>query len=358
MPPGWGGGPGGGGGGADAGPGKRGGGSRGGGGAKNVQSREDIRKFLNFFKRKNSVCVDLYQPAFYTRKPNWEDLAEFVYSVLSVGSTSAPGLIRAGVRDVQLHPVKKLLFLKFTDQKIRDEVAIRLQTGLVWPAFDTIVTGWAMDKPIERFRVLGASPETDEGGIKQFLQKYGEVLDAKKGLISPKKLPGCSNGIWTVRMILEKDQLLPPFLIMKEEGEVWQLATGEVSVCWKCGTTGHIGDKCFQDVSTLAASLVGSSVSNQPSWAHVVRGVVRAGPNVPFPPPLPLGPATSGQICIPVSAGALLLAKSRLEEVDDRIFETAGVHPYFRDEFVREQLDKKAKNVDLSTEKSERWCGC
>ena len=63
MPPGWGGGSGGGGGGGGGdGSSRRGGGtSR----AKDVQSREDIRKFLNFYKRKNSVCVDLYQPAFY-----------------------------------------------------------------------------------------------------------------------------------------------------------------------------------------------------------------------------------------------------------------------------------------------------
>ena len=40
---------------------------------------------------------------------------------------------------------------------------------------------------------------------------------------------------------------MPPFLIMKDEGVVWQLATGEASVCWKCGKAGHIGDKCRQD---------------------------------------------------------------------------------------------------------------
>ena len=116
-------------------------------------------------------------------------------------------------------------------------------------------------------------------------------------------------------MILEKDQALPPFLIMKEEGEVWQLATGEMSVCWKCGTQGHIGDKCFQDVSALAASLVGSSVSNQPSWAHVVRGA-RGGPQhpqFPLPPPLPLLPPPAEKLCAPITPGAIQLAKSRLE---------------------------------------------
>ena len=51
MPPGWRGGTGGGGGGGDAGAGRKGGG--GGRGVKDLQSREEIRKFLNFYKRKN-----------------------------------------------------------------------------------------------------------------------------------------------------------------------------------------------------------------------------------------------------------------------------------------------------------------
>ena len=136
---GWGGGGVGGGGGR----GNGGGGVRGGARADvNVKGREEIIQFLNFYKRRNSVCVDLYQPAFYTRKPNWEDLAEFVYSVLAVGGTSTPQQIREAVVDIQLHPVKKLLFLKFADQNIRDEVATRLQAGLVWPTFATTVTGW------------------------------------------------------------------------------------------------------------------------------------------------------------------------------------------------------------------------
>ena len=110
--------------------------------------------------------------------------------------------------------MKKFLF-KFKKQHFRDEVVTRLQAGLFWPAFNTIVTGWAMDKPVERMRVLGASPETDEVGVKQVLGQYGEVLDARKGLISDKKLPGCTNGVWTVRLILRQDMPLSPFLIIK-----------------------------------------------------------------------------------------------------------------------------------------------
>ena len=149
------------------------------------------------------------------------------------------------------------------------------------------------------------------------LSKYGDVLDARKGLISPKKLPGCSNGIWTVKMILDKDQVLPPFLIMKEEGEVWQLATGEISVCWKCGISGHRGDKCYQDVSALAASLVGPSVSDQPSWAHVVRGA-KAGHMshlVPIPPPHPLLPPPVVKVCDPITVGAVQIGKARLKMI-------------------------------------------
>ena len=72
---------------------------------------------------------------------------------------------------------------------------------------------------------------------------------------------------------------------MKDEGEVWQLATGEASVCWKCGKAGHIGDKCRQAVNILAESIASPAVGDQPSWAHVVKGGVSLVPPPPPPPP-------------------------------------------------------------------------
>merc|ERR1740137_460827 len=142
-----------------------------------------------------------------------------------------------------------------------------------------------MDKPMERVRVLGTSPETDVTEVRSVLGQYGEIVESQKGLIS-RKLPGCTNGIWTVKMFLAEGQLLPPFLIMKDDGEVWQLATGEASVCWKCGQSGHIGDKCRQAVNVLAESIASPAVGVQPSWAHVVKGGVSLVVSPPPPPPL------------------------------------------------------------------------
>ena len=63
--------------------------------ARERQGNEEIRKFLNFYKRKNSLCVILYLPAFFKRKSSYDDIAEFVYSVLSEGGTLPPNVIRA-----------------------------------------------------------------------------------------------------------------------------------------------------------------------------------------------------------------------------------------------------------------------
>ena len=68
----------------------------------------------------------MYLPLFFQRKPSYDDIADFVYSVLSFG-----GILLQNVIDIQLHPVR-LLFIKFSDQLVRDEVVGRLQAGLLW----------------------------------------------------------------------------------------------------------------------------------------------------------------------------------------------------------------------------------
>ena len=80
--------------------------------------REEIKNFLGFYKRKDSVCIDLYQPEFYRKKPTWEEMALFVSQQFCLSAES-----RASLQDIQLHPVKKHLFIKFRNTINRDLVA-------------------------------------------------------------------------------------------------------------------------------------------------------------------------------------------------------------------------------------------
>ena len=67
-----------------------------------------VAKFMNFMHRKNTIVIDLYDKAFYVKRPAWESLANFVYSDLCPTAE-----LRSEVLDVQLHPVKMMLFVKF-----------------------------------------------------------------------------------------------------------------------------------------------------------------------------------------------------------------------------------------------------
>ena len=243
--------------------------------------REEIKNFLGFYKRTDSVCIDLYQPEFFRRKPTWEEMALFVSQQLCL----TPQL-RAALKDIQLHPVKKHLFIKFRDTNSRDVVAGKLKTGVDWPAFEANVHGWAMDKPVIVVRLHGVSPESTKQDIQNVMDQYGEVLDVEIGFISKKLLPGVTNGTWTIKMILTEGKILPSFVFMKEEGEVWQVIhENQVNVCWKCGQSGHVGARCNQptltfdalDVSQAVAEGDGVGAGGARSWAHVVKSGAQPG---------------------------------------------------------------------------------
>ena len=243
------------------------------------ESKEDVKKFLTFYKRKKSVCIDMYDPAFFKKRPGYDDLADFVYDILCPSD-----LLRADVEDLQLHPVKRNLFIKFRTEQTRDIVADKLAgEGMEWPAFDTKVQGWAMDKPMLFVRVLGASPESSREEVKDVLEQYGEVIEVKKGYLS-KRLPNVTNGTWTVRMIVGENKVIPSFVFVKDDGEIWQLAhDNQETHCWKCGKKNHIGSRCREKAVSIEDDLIGVAQTDAgvpplvQTWAHVVRGVSGQG---------------------------------------------------------------------------------
>ena len=233
-----------------------------------------VSKFLTFMNRKNSIKIELYEKAFYNKKPGWDSMATFVYSDLCPNDE-----LRAGLEDVQYHPVKMIIFIKFKTEEVRDAVHARLQTGVYWTEYGVTIMGHSLDANVRFIRILGVSPETTAEEIKNTLNEVGigEVVDIKKGLLDPKRLPGVTNGTWLVRVrILDADKSIPPYIIRREEGELWSLNfEGRRFVCWKCGSPDHIGDKCRDQEKTFEEVFGDdneAAVGAEQSWAAVVRG--------------------------------------------------------------------------------------
>ena len=119
--------------------------------------------------------------------------------------------------------------------------------------------------------------------VKDVLSQYGEVLEVRKGQLS-RKLPNVTNGTWTVRMIVGEDKVIPSFVFVKDDGEIWQLAhDNQETICWQCGKRGHIGSRCKEKAVSIEHDLVsagqqdgqleGVPAAPVQTWAHVVRGV-------------------------------------------------------------------------------------
>ena len=237
-----------------------------------LQKSTTVSKFLTFFQRKNTVVVEIYGQPFYTKRPTWEDIAEFVYKDLCPNDG-----LRKELLDVQMHPVKMLIFVKFKQQVTRDEVAIKLQgEGVYWTAYNKAVKGYSLDKEVKFIRIMGISPETAENDVKETIEdKLGEVMEIKRGLLDPRRMPGVTNGMWTVKVkILDPDKELPSYIHRQDEGEIWSLNfEGRRFVCWKCGSSSHIGDKCREPGRTFEETFPENDESESPSltWAAVVR---------------------------------------------------------------------------------------
>ena len=232
-----------------------------------------VSKFMTFMNRKNTIVIELYERAFYNKKPGWDTLANFVHSDLCPTDD-----LRQSVEDVQFHPVKMIIFIKFKTEDKRDQVVDRLQTlnGVFWTEYGVSVRGHSLDANVRVIRVLGVSPETTADDIKSTFQQVGvgEVVDLKKGLLDPRRMPGVTNGTWLVRVkILDANKHIPPYIIRREEGELWSLNfEGRKFVCWKCGSSDHIGDKCKDQERTFEEVFGDDEEVSPNSWAAVVKG--------------------------------------------------------------------------------------
>ena len=177
-----------------------------------------VSKFMNFSNRKNTAMIELYERFFYNKRPGWDSLANFVYNDLCPSD-----LLRQSVEDVQFHPVKMIVFIKFKYEGAKNQVVSKLQSpqGVLWSEYGVYVRGNNLDANVKLIRILGISPETTAEDIKETFSQVGivEVVNMRKGLLDPKRMPGVTNGTWLVRVkIIDPDKPIPPYIIRREEG--------------------------------------------------------------------------------------------------------------------------------------------
>ena len=91
-----------------------------------------------------------------------------------------------------------------------------------------------------------------------------------------KRFPGVTDGSWALRVKLtDPKKEIPSYLHRRDEGELWSLNyDGKRFVCWKCGSSTHIGDRCNNQGRTFDEIFNGSVTDenfSKPTWAAVVR---------------------------------------------------------------------------------------
>ena len=106
-------------------------------------------------------------------------------------------VLRRAVRDVQLHPVKMLIFIRFSEDKFRDEVVERIEAGIPWKDYQVMVKWYSLDSEVIFIRLLGAIPETEASEINKGVSGVGYwrcLGNQKKGFLDSNTLPGVANG--------------------------------------------------------------------------------------------------------------------------------------------------------------------
>ena len=97
---------------------------------------------MTFFQRKCTLVIEMYEASFYRQKPNWDRIADFIYNDLCKTSE-----LRMAVQNVQFHPVKMLLFIRFSEEKFHEDIVAKLQSaeGVIWFDYRVKVKGYSLE---------------------------------------------------------------------------------------------------------------------------------------------------------------------------------------------------------------------
>ena len=199
-------------------------------------------RLFTFFRRTNTICVDV--SSIYANSIKKEDAFHLVKDDLKLSGRD--------VLDIQVHPIRKYIFLKLANEDVVDKVQRQLDKWVYSERFKTHLTGWKCDRRTTEVKIFGVSPDKTDYNIVHVMSQFGEIKDgAKRGKMFGDGWGHVTDG--TVKVRIEdynngedvSRPKLPPFIVFEEEGEIWKLSSDQIEeCCWKCLEPGHIGRYC------------------------------------------------------------------------------------------------------------------
>ena len=174
---------------------------------------------FTFFKRKLSVCMDFSN---IQGQVKIGEVTMFIKNVLRIPVDN--------IVDVQLHPVRKFVFIKVNNEDVCKRLEEKANHGVVWPTTATVITGWRCDSRSKEIRLFGVSPDKTEFDVKMVLSQFGEVKPGMERGRIPGLGPNVTDGTVRVRIDLG-DNILPPYIKFPNEGEIWKIASNQIMDC-------------------------------------------------------------------------------------------------------------------------------
>ena len=195
---------------------------------------------VEYSHRTNSLAIDL--STIYGREniPNRLEMFKFIDKQLGV---KAQELV-----NIQDHPFLPLVFVKVENMVVLERIEKKMQEGVKVYGRDIVLYGWRCDIPLTTVKINGSNPDTSRERIMEIMGKYGKVIACDRGKVDYFKDKVVSDGTWILRMRPEQGKGLPSIIYYQDEGgntDLWSIIfDGKVSMCYKCGVTGHRGDQC------------------------------------------------------------------------------------------------------------------
>ena len=187
----------------------------------------------NFFKRKNTVCVDLTGLTDGKWKCPYPDaFTDFLKKDVKVDL--------AKVESVSIHPLAPYCLVKLKTDDYFENTLSKIKDGVLWSG-KGMVSGFRCDDVFTEVKIFGVSSETDMEDVQGFMQAFGEVIGGiRAGKVRGTNIP---DGTYYMKMILTES--IPYLVPHAEEGEMWVIRhEGQDQTCFKCFGTGHMSRDC------------------------------------------------------------------------------------------------------------------